>query len=181
MDNGLIPRRYAKALYKYSVEKGNSEEVYKEMKEVAESFEKNPELQKTLSNPFVSAPDKEKLLIAAAGSGVEEDFRRFVKLIIAQKREEYAHQMALAFRDMYRKEHQISRVRITTAWPMPAEELDKIRDLVTRSFPGRTLEFKHEVNPDLIGGFMVDVDDSRLDSTLSNELEQLRLKLLRSN
>lgn len=181
MDNGLIPRRYAKALYKYSVENGNSEEVYKEMKEVEESFQRNPSLQKTLSNPFVSARDKEKLLIAAAGSGVEEDFRRFVRLIIDHKREEYAYQMALAYRDMYRKEHHISKVKITTAWLMPADELAKIRDMVSRAFPDRELEWSHSVNRNLIGGFMVDVDDSRLDSTLNNELEQLRLKLLRSN
>ncbi|MDE5869648.1 MAG: F0F1 ATP synthase subunit delta, partial [Muribaculaceae bacterium] len=38
-----------------------------------------------------------------------------------------------------------------------------------------------EVNPDLIGGFVIDVDSTRMDASLSNELEQLRQNLIRSN
>ena len=68
MDNGLIPGRYAKALYKLAVEKGNSEEVYEEMKSVVAAFETTPGLEKVLSNPFVDRSEKEKLLLTAAGS-----------------------------------------------------------------------------------------------------------------
>ncbi len=69
MDNGLIPYRYAKALYKYTQEKGKTEEVYNLMKRVIASFEANPRLQKVLANPFVKSADKEKLLLSAAGDG----------------------------------------------------------------------------------------------------------------
>ena len=178
MDNGLIPHRYAKALYKFALEHGTTQKVYAEMKNVINAFETNPRLAKTLANPFVSRDDKAALLKAAAGDGVENDYLGFIKLILDMHREEFAWQMALAFRDIYRKANKISRVRITTAAKLPDAEMQKIRGLVEKSFAGSVFEFSEALDPSIIGGFVVDVDDARMDASVSNEIEQLRLNLL---
>ena len=181
MNEGLIPQRYAKALYKLAVERGNAEKVYLEMKMVADSFAQNPGLQKVLSNPYVKREDKAKLLLSAAGDLVEDDYRSFVELILNRKRADFAHLMALAYCDLYRKDNRIARVKIITATKLSDDMMAKLRDVVTKAYPGMTLEFSYDVDPDLIGGFVIDVDGQRLDASISNEIEQLRLKLLRSN
>lgn len=181
MNDGLIPQRYAKALYKLALERGNAGKVYEEMKTVANSFADNPGLQKVLSNPYVKREDKKKLLISAAGDTVEDDYRSFVELILDRKRAEYARLMALAYCDLYRKANKIARVRITTASRLDEMQMQKLRKVVEEAYPGSTLEFSYDIDPDLIGGFVIDVDDQRLDASISNEIEQLRLKLLRSN
>lgn len=181
MVNGLIPRRYAKALYKFALDKGNTKTVYDEMKAVIASFERNPGLQKVLSNPFVSSDDKENLLVSAAGDRAENDYRGFVKLILEAHREEFAYLMALAYRDIYRDKNHISQVKITTAVTLEDAELEKIRKVVEKAYKGYSLEYSYDVNPDIIGGFIVDVDNMRMDASISNEIEQLRLNLLRSN
>lgn len=180
MNGGLIPHRYAKALYKLALEQGKTPAVYDEMKAVCAAFEANADLNKVLANPFITNADKKKLLLAAAGSEPGADYQGFVDLILAKKREMYAWQMALAFRDIYRQANNISQVRITTAASMDDAELAKLRDLVQKAFAARTLEFSYGVDPDLIGGFVIDVDSVRLDASLSNEIEQLRLTLLSS-
>lgn len=181
MNEGLIPQRYAKALYKLALEKGNARQVYEEMKTVANSFAANPGLQKVLSNPYVKREDKKALLISAAGDTAEDDYRSFVELILDRKRAEYAHLMALAYCELYRKANRISRVKITTATKLDDAQMEKLRKVVEGAYPDSTLEFSYAVDPDLIGGFVIDVDDNRLDASISNEIEQLRLKLLRSN
>lgn len=178
MDTGLIPHRYAKALYKFALEHDSAQVIYDEMKEVISSFQNNPRLQKVLSNPFVGDTEKYALLKAAAGSKAEAGYLGFVKLILEKRREEFALQMALAYRDIYRKANKISQVRITTAVKLPEAEMDKLRHLVSNSFKDTKLEFSEQINPDIIGGFIIDVDDSRMDASLSNEIEQLRLNLL---
>ena len=180
MDNGLIPHRYAKALYKYASENGKTEEIYNLMKRVIKSFVDNPGMQETLSNPFVTSQDKEKLLLTAAGDEADNAYDRFIKLIIGHNRTDFAYEMMLAYRDIYRKEKNIMQVNITTASVLPQEQMQKLRDLVNKAFKGSILEFSESVNPDLIGGFVIDVDSVRMDASISNELEQLRQTLLRS-
>lgn len=177
MDNGLIPKRYAKALYKFALEKGETKKIYELAKKVTEAFKQNSDLQKVLSNPFISNEDKEKLLMAAAGTD-DQIFHQFVLLIISQKRVEFANAMMLAYRDIYRKENHISQVKITTAVKLDKQRMDKLRKLVTDAFPDSELEFSEAIDPALIGGFVIDVDSVRMDASLSNELEQLRQTLL---
>lgn len=178
MDNGLIPRRYAKALYKFALEHGSTEKVYEEMKEVIQNYESNPDLQKTLSNPFVSSKDKAELLKSAAGAKVENDYLGFIQLVIKMKREDMMREMAYAYRDLYREANKISQVKITTAIELPDSENKKLQKMVAGAFPERKLEFSSAIDPALIGGFMVDVDDFRMDASISNEIEQLRLNLI---
>lgn len=181
MNEGLIPRRYAMALYKMAVDKGNTEQVYDEMKTVAKSFASNPDLQKVLSNPFVKRKDKAKVLVTAAGGNVEDDYRSFVNLILKNERADYANLMALAYCEIYRKANKIARVKITTASKLDDTLMQKLKDVVVKAYPGMKFEFSDDVDKNLIGGFIIDVDDQRLDASISNEIEQLRLKLLRSN
>lgn len=177
MVSGLIPHRYARALYKFACESQNSKAVYDEMKNVINAFKSNPQLEKVLSNPYVDAGDKRKLLLAAAGKNPGDDFRRFVSLILDHKREEFAYLMALAYREIYRKANNISEVRIITAADLAPEELDKLKNVVRNAFSGTTFEYEYAVDPDLIGGFIIDVDSTRMDASISSELEQLRQNL----
>ena len=181
MNDGLIPQRYARALYKFALERNNATAVYEEMKQVADSFESAPALQRVMTNPFVDRERKEKLLVSAAGDKVEDDYRRFVKLVLDHNREAYAYCMALDYRRIYRDVNHIAQVVITTAAELPEEEMAKIKGVVSDAFKGYTLEFSSRINPDLIGGFIVDVNSTRMDASISNELEQLRQKLLSSN
>ena len=163
MNDSLIPYRYAKALYKLTVEKGNSKEMYEEMKRLSESFRRNPGLLK------------------AAGDDADPDYSAFIRLVLDHHRDEYFCLMALAFQRIYREEHKISSVDIRTASNLDNDQIEKIKSIVRNSFPERSFEFTTSVDPDIIGGFVVDVDSVRMDASVSNEIEQLRQKLLSGN
>lgn len=178
MDNGLIPSRYAKALYKFALEKGETKSLYELSKRVIDAFQKNPDLQKVLANPFIANEDKKTLLLSASGEDPNGIFRQFVDLILNQKRVEFAYAMMLAYRDIYRRENHISQAKITTASKLDDARMEKLRHLVSSAFKNSEIEFSEAVDPNLIGGFVIDVDSVRMDASLSNELEQLRQTLL---
>lgn len=177
MISGLIPHRYALALFKFAKDSGNCRAVYDVMNNVVVAFRSNPDLDKVLSNPFVDRKDKESLLLAAAGKMPGDDYERFVSLILDHKREEFAYLMALAFCDIFRNENCISQVKITTASKLEDKDIDKLKAVVEKAFKNRTFEYQIVVNPDIIGGFVIDVDSTRLDASISSELEQLRQNL----
>lgn len=179
MNEGLIPSRYAKALYKFALEKGESRRVYELMKSLSSAFAGNDNLQPVISNPFVSYADKVALLDTASGATSSDDcFHDFLKLLIENKRIDLIRGVALAYEDFYRRENNIYRVSTVMAAPMAAADEKRLKALIEKHLGGATMEYTSTIDPSLIGGFVVNIDSERLDASIKNELKQLRLKLL---
>lgn len=179
MNEGLIPRRYANALFLTAREKGCERRLYDIMLRLEQSFAATPDLQDTLSNPFVSEADKCRLLTTAAGAtGADTLFADFLRLLCRNRRIEFMRGIALAFLDIYRRENHIYVVRVESAAPLAPEEEQRIKRLVQSHIGDGTMEYTAGVNPTLIGGFTVAVGNDRIDASVSNELKQLRLNLL---
>ncbi len=179
MNEGLIPRRYAKALYKFALEKGDDKKVYRLMTTLAQTFAQTPSLQNAVANPFVSNEDKASLLTTAAGAeNGDEIFTAFLKLLEENRRIDMAQNIALDYAALYRKENNIHQVTVTSAAPLDAAEEERLRKLIMAHLNGGTMEYASSVNPELIGGFTVNIDNERLDASIANELKQLRLNLI---
>ncbi|MEZ3590917.1 MAG: ATP synthase F1 subunit delta [Muribaculaceae bacterium] len=179
MNEGLIPRRYAKAVYEFALDKGKARQMYELMQRMAAAFAAEPSLQEAMSNPFVPDTDKRMLLTTAAGASKGDAlFADTLRLLVVNKRLDFARDIALAYLDLYRKANHIYRVDITSAAPLSDAEMKRLHDLVERHLKSGKAEFTDKVDPALIGGFVIDIDSERLDASVSNELKQLRLKLL---
>lgn len=181
MNEGLVPRRYAKALYEFAGSSKADTRVYDLMKTLCASFVEVPAMQEALSNPFVSDADKEMMLTTASGAESKSDraFVDFLRLLAQNRRLDMARDIALAYVSLYREKHRIYEVHVSSAAPMSGEEEKRLRDLVSRHLAGGTMEYHSSVDPGLIGGFTVSVGNERVDASVSNELKQMRLNLLR--
>lgn len=178
MNDGLIPNRYAKALYKLSQERGDTAAVYQEMKQLDVAYASESGLKKAVNNPFLPVADKLKLLCAASGGKLDGTSARFMELVIKNNRINFLRSIALAFMRQYRELNGIAKVEVVTATQLGDDEINDIVDVVKEQLGGKTIELTKSVNPDLIGGFTVDVDSRVLDASVRSQLEKLRLKLL---
>ncbi|MCM1036878.1 MAG: ATP synthase F1 subunit delta [Bacteroides sp.] len=179
MNEGLIPRRYAKALYKVGVERNCADRLYTLMGNLAGAYLADPALPRAIANPFVPAADKSALLATAAGATAEDStFADFVKLLERNRRIDLAGEAALAYTRYYRLERGIRQVTVTSAAPLPADQLDRIRAIVKAHLHGGSMEFATATDPSLIGGFTVNIDNERLDASVERQLKELRQSLL---
>lgn len=178
MNDGLIPNRYAKALYKVANEKGDTAQVYEQMSLLNDAYEAQAGLKKAVNNPFLPLADKLQLLCTAAGADGNGSIARFMELVVKNNRVDFMRDIALAFMRQYRENNGIARVEIVTATELGDNEINAIIDVVKNQLKGKTIELSKRVDPSLIGGFMVDVDSRVLDASVKNQLEKLRLKLL---
>ena len=180
MNEGLIPRRYAKALYKFASEKGQAARVYELMKTLSGSFLHEDSLQQVMANPFITPSEKERLILTASGADAATDscFVDFIKLLVINKRIPEIRDIALAYGEIYRKANNIYLVDVTSAAPLTDDESARLRSLIERHLKGGRMEYTTRVDADLVGGFVITVDSERLDASIKNELKQLRLKLL---
>ncbi len=188
MNQGLIPQRYAKALYKAALDRHCSESLYTMMKTLDGSFMTQPRLGQVMENPFVSASEKKDLLFTAAGISPASDdasndcstdtFTDFIRLLEENRRIEFIRGIALAYIAIYRRENAISTVTVTSAAPLQPDAAGRLMSIIRSRHPHGSIEYHEAVDPSLIGGFTVAIDNQRLDASIKNELKQLRLKLL---
>ncbi len=178
MNEGLIPGRYAKALYKYATEQKESDAVYGQMKKLALSYAAEPALRKAVCNKFLPTADKEKVLLSAASANDDSCLSKFIKLVFDHNREDFMRDIALAYQKIYRDANNIAQVEIVTAHNMGDDQLSKIVEVVEQQLKGKKIEQTTRVDANLIGGFVIKADDQILDASIKNELKKLRLQLL---
>ena len=180
MNQGLIPKRYAKALLLAAPDRKAQQLLYSQMNSIAAAFAAQPSLQATMANPFVADSDKASLIFAAAGCPQAPDpaLENLLRVVEENGRMGMVRDIAIAYSQLYRKENNIARVKVTSAAPMPEAEQLRLKNLITPHLGGGSMEYSFSVDPDLIGGFTVTIDNQRLDASVKNELKQLRLKLL---
>lgn len=181
MDQGLLPRRYAKAFYKYALEKDYAKRAYDLMNNLDSSFDQNPSMAQVIANPYVEDSKKVALLITAAGADKDKDLplNDFYKLLVKNHRLDQIHAIALDYAKLYRKANNIYNVNIESASELDSADADRIKDMIYRHLGDAKVQYTFKVTPDLIGGFVVTIDSERLDASVRNELEQLRLNLLK--
>ena len=98
--------------------------------------------------------------------------------MLFRSRTDIIHAVAIAYIDIYRQEHNIRKVEVVSAAPLDPAVLKRIRSLVENHLHGATMEFSTTVDPSLIGGFVINVDNERLDASISHQLKDLRQSLL---
>ena len=172
MDIGVVSMRYARALLKGSMDAKVEEKVYKEMQTLVESYAQVPELRKTIDNPMIDKARKSELLLAAAGGKVSDMTQNFIKLILDEGREKMTQFMAYSYLTLYRQQKNIILGKLTTATRVSAATEQKMRQMVEAKTQG-TVEFETQVNPDIIGGFVLEYDTFRMDASVKSRLNAI--------
>lgn len=172
MDIGVISVRYARALLKGATDAGHEDKVYQEMMTVAKSYADVPALRQTTDNPMLSKEKKQALLEVAAGGRPSELTRSFISLVLKEDRENMMQFMANSYVTLYRKQKNVIRGKLTTAARVSAETEQKMRRMVESKTNG-TVEFETEVNPDIIGGFILEYDTFRMDASVKSKLNNI--------
>jgi F-type H+-transporting ATPase subunit delta len=178
MDVGTIALRYAKALLSFAEENGEAEQVYAEMESLKKNFSETPELKQVLINPVITGAEKVTVLLAATDrEKTSKSIDSFFRFVVKQNRENSVQQICLSFLSLYRKKHNIVLAQLTGASPIEAAVVKQIQEAMSKQYQGTVL--LHEaVNPNLIGGFVLDVENRRLDASIAGELNEIKKKLV---
>lgn len=177
MNTGPISTRYATALLDYAIEKGQQEEVYECMKFLASVFLEVRELKNALQDPSLPKQEKRKIIHTATGGQIPSAFEEMVDLILKNEREEHLQSITQRFIDIYRVRFRLQAGKLVTA--VPVDELTRSK-LVQRiqQITGEELDIESVVDPNLIGGFILKLDDFRWDASVSGELQRIKKSLV---
>ncbi len=173
MDIGVISVRYARALLKSASDAKIEDSVYQQMQLLAKNYVEIPQLRHTIDNPMLSKEKKEMLLVTAVGGNEAAPLTKaFISLVLKEDRENMIQFMANSYVTLYRKQKNVIRGKLTTAVAVAPETEQKMRQMVESRTQG-TVEFETEVNPDIVGGFILEYDTYRMDASVQSKLREI--------
>lgn len=181
MNTGLVSYRYASALMKFVTETGNGEKVYGQVLTLSNSLSAVPELRALIDNP-TAVPDFRKFSLlesALGGEKMAEELSRFIRLVMKNRRTRILRFILYSFISQYREAHRIKVSRLITA--VPAPELEERLASEVRRRHGDTVIFEHRVDPEIIGGFIFEIDGYRLDASTASQLKSVRRQFIEKN
>ena len=177
MDIGVISVRYARALLKSAIDAKVEDSVYQQMLLLAKSYVEVPQLRHTIDNPMLSKDKKEMLLVTATGGEQAAPLTKaFISLVLKEDRENMIQFMANSYVTLYRKQKNVIRGKLITAVAVAPETEQKMRNMVENRTQG-TVEFESEVNPDIVGGFVLEYDTYRMDASVKSQLNSILTQL----
>ncbi len=173
MDIGVISVRYARALLKSATDAKLEDAVYQQMMLLAKSYVEVPQLRQTIDNPMLAKEKKESLLVTACGGNEASPLTKaFIALVLKEDRENMIQFMANSYVTLYRKQKNVICGKLTTAVAVAPETEKKMRHMVESRTQG-IVEFETEVNPEIIGGFVLEYDTYRMDASVKNKLNTI--------
>lgn len=173
MNTGLISSRYALTLLNFSIENGEQDEVYDKMKLLSEVYLNTHILRHALNNRSILKSDKKKILITACGGNLPISLDKMLDLILNNEREDVLHFIALQYIKLYREKYKIQSAKLTTAYSMDNEETERFLSRIEK-IVNENIELETETNPDIIGGFILQLGDYRWDASMSGKLSRLK-------
>lgn len=172
-----ISYRYAKSLFQLALEKNSLKKLADDAVLVYSTLDKSKQLRTVLKSPVVKPKDKKELLQKLFVGKVTDDTSLFLDFIVDKNREDILHEIMNEFLKLSDQHEGIIRPQITSA----GDITDALKEEIDSKLEKRTnkkVKSRYSVDKKLIGGFVVKVDDTVIDASVSRQLELLRKKLL---
>ena len=169
--------RYARALFQLAQEQGCEETVYDGLTRFAHNYLLAiSQFNEVLADPIVAKEEKVKLVEMAVGEPMHDLLKQFIAFVAEQHRENKMFFIAMKFMEMYRVEHHILNTQVTTATELPEATYDRIKAFIKQTFDADA-EMEVKIDPSLIGGFILDIENNRMDASVAGQLNALKQKL----
>lgn len=165
--------RYAQAILQKSNETNTQEVVFGDMQSVYNTIEGSRDLQVVLQSPVIKASDKKEALLKIF-SGQSEITHSLIKILVENKRTPLLSDVAKIFMDIYNDQQGVKVATATTAIPLSSEMETKIVAKVKALTGSEKVSLVSEVDPKIIGGFILRVGDIQYDASISNQFRNLK-------
>ena len=175
MNESRIAVRYARALFQSALDKGIIDKVNDDMITV-DALCRMEEIKDLINSPIIKPSKKQEVFSKLLAGSVENITLSTVALIIRNGRERFIPAITRVVRSEIMKSRGITETHLTTAVPADDSIKKSVAELVAALFKTK-VELKEAVDKEIIGGFILRIDDSYFDASIRNKLRKIRTEL----
>ncbi len=178
MSNTRIASTYAKSLIDIAQEQGKLEAVVGDVRLFVDAIG-NRDLLMMIKSPIINADKKRSVFKAIFEGKVDNVTLMFFDLIIKKSRESALPEMGEQFLTQYKSIKNITTANVTSATTLDAEQIAKIKSQITSlGLATGEIELEEKVDPEIIGGFILEVEGKLYDASVKNKLANLKKGIL---
>jgi F-type H+-transporting ATPase subunit delta len=179
MHETTVARSYAEALLELAVAEDSVEEYDRQLGALVELIHAEERLRTFLETPRIDADEKKRVISEVFRGKIRDRLLRFLFVVIDKRRQRLLPEMAAEFSDLADDHFGRLKVEITTAREPDKALRERLRERLGRVLQRDVLP-RYRVNPAILGGVIVRVEDRIMDGSIRHRLQSLRRQLLKT-
>ena len=172
-----ITSRYAEALYSLKKETNSLESSQKEVKELIKVLKENPDFLVILSSSYKEFEEKEKI-IDKVFVGVDEEIKTLIKIVVKNHRGQYLVEIFENYNSLVNEYRGVLEGLVYSTEPLSESQLAKLNSAIGK-IETRPVELKNIIDPSLIGGVKVVINDHIYDGSIKRHINDMKIALLK--
>ncbi|MCK5847016.1 MAG: ATP synthase F1 subunit delta [Bacteroidales bacterium] len=173
MSYSKIAKRYSKALFDFSKEQNSLESVKIDMDYIHELCQVSKDFVKVLESPILKIQKKKEIISAVLKDNISETTMKMLNIISESRREQIIPSMSDEFIKMYNESIGLMKVDLYSAVEISDEMKARISDKIAKETK-KSIEIKQHIQEDLIGGFVLKMEDMLYDASLKSQLSKVK-------
>jgi F-type H+-transporting ATPase subunit delta len=174
---GIIAYRYAKALIDLAIEQKVVEDVNNDMSLFEKVCNENKEFQSVMANPIVRHEKKKSILKKIFEKNVHPVTFSIFDVLTRKNRENLIYPIAKEFQKLYVDLNKIELAIVTTVEPIDETQRAEFIKIV-KDASGKTVQLEERIDKELIGGYVLRVGDTQIDTSVRKKINNLKLELV---
>jgi len=163
---------YAEALLTLAKERKEEKDVGEELEQIVEALEKYPYFPSFLTSPTVNTKRRHDTLEKMFRGRASNTLADALQVLNRNHRLGLLHAISEQYKTLHRESQNRVKAIVQSATPLSEAHLAQLRDEIKRR-TGKDVEFEAKVNPDLLGGMILQVGDKKVDASISRKVQKL--------
>lgn len=175
-----IAARYAKSLMELAIDQDLLAQVNLDMRSLQAVMQQSPDLVSMLKNPIIKSDKKTLVLRELFSKGFNKLTQSFIETVVDKRREMFLPIITQEFAKQYNQRNGVSAATVTSATPLTEGMQASVKEFIEKETNAR-VDLKTLVNPDIIGGLVIRIEDDLYDSSIAKKLNVLKKELIHHN
>jgi len=174
-----ITTPWAEAFLQVTESRGETDAVIDQVRSILAIWDGSADFRHAMASPVLEVDAKKAALDKLFGAELSPSFLNLLRLLADRQRISMLDEVLNRVLDLYRQQNNIALATVTSAVPLSEEQQSQIGEKARVVAGTEKVEIQQQVDPALIGGFVLSVGSKVIDASLAGQVRRLGLELAR--
>jgi F-type H+-transporting ATPase subunit delta len=168
-----VAEPYAEALLDLAISNDALKETTNDINIVSQFLANSNDLKKFLGNPLITRTAKKTVVKDILGEQIGSSTLKFLLLLVDRNRIQVLESIAQKFLELSYKQESIEIAKITSSIQLSAQQQKEIAEKLKVITGAKQIKLALKVDPQLIGGFTIEIGSKMIDTSIRGQLKQI--------